>query len=187
MSSVEEIINNLKEHNQKSIENLKKELNRVRAGKATSSLVEGVRVQAYGSQSPLNQVSSISIPDARTIVISPWDKTLLPEIEKAIIASDLGLAPQNDGKIIRLNIPPLTEERRKDLVKLVNRTGEEAKVALRQNRKNANEAIKSMEKGKQLSEDDAKKQLDQIQKLTDEATASVDDLIEKKTKDIMTI
>lgn len=187
MSSIDEIIRSLKDQNQKSIESLKKELNRVRAGKASTSLVEGIRVNSYGSQSPLNQVSSVSVPDARTIVISPWDKSLLPEIEKSIIASDLGLNPQNDGKIIRLSIPPLTEDRRKELVKLVNRTGEEAKVALRQNRKNANEGVKALEKDKALSEDEAKKQLDQVQKLIDEATSSVDELVEKKNKDIMTI
>lgn len=187
MASVEEVFQQLKDQNTKSIENLKKELSRVRAGKASTTLLDGIRVNAYGSQSPLNQVSSVSVPDARTIVISPWDKSLLSEIEKSIIASDLGLTPQNDGKIVRLSIPPLTEERRKELVKLVNKTGEEAKVSLRQNRKSANELIKEIEKDKEISEDDAKKHLDQVQKNIDEATAQVDDLIEKKTKDIMTI
>lgn len=175
----------LKEATEKSIEALKRDFGRVRAGKATPTLLEGIRVSAYGQSSPLNQVSSVSVPDARTIVISPWDKSLLPEIEKAIITSDIGLNPQNDGKIIRLSIPPLTEERRKELVKLVNKSGEETKISLRQNRKTANEAVKAKEK--EMSEDDVKRHLDAIQKFVDDATKKVDELVDQKTKDIMTI
>ena len=175
----------LKEANEKAIEALKRDFGRVRAGKANPSLLEGLKVTAYGQSSPLNQISSVSVPDARTIVISPWDKSLLADIEKAIIASDIGLNPQNDGKIIRLSIPPLTEERRKELVKIVSKAGEEAKISLRQNRKVANEAIKAKEK--EISEDDVKKFQDQVQKSVDEAVKAIDDLVEKKTKDIMTI
>jgi len=175
----------LKEANDKALDSLKREFSRVRAGKASASLLDGLKVMAYGQSSPLNQVGSISTPDARTIVISPWDKSILSEIEKAIIASDIGLNPQNDGKIIRLSIPALTEERRKELVKIVNKTGEDAKVSLRQNRKVANETVKAKEK--EISEDEVKRFLDQIQKSVDDATKAVDDLIASKTKDIMTI
>ena len=187
MSSIEQVFKNLEDANLKTLENLKKELNQVRAGKASASLLDSIRVNAYGSQAPLSQVSSVSVPDARTLVISPWDKSLLAEIEKAIVGSDLGLAPQNDGKIIRLSIPALTEERRKDLVKSIGKMSEESKVALRQHRKNANEEIKSLEKQKALSEDEAKKQLDAVQKAVDSSTKAVDEVVEKKSKEIMTI
>lgn len=183
----QEIFTELKNGNTQSIEALKKELSRVRAGKASPALLEGVKVSAYGTLSPLNQVSSISTPDPRTIMISPWDKSLIGEIEKAIIQSDLGLNPQNDAKVIRLNVPALTEERRKELVKIVSKSGEEAKVGIRQHRKNANEAIKKLEKDKSLSEDEAKRELDKVQTQTDEYVKTIDDLIEKKTKDILTI
>lgn len=187
MADVETIFKKLGEENTKTLDALKRELTRIRAGKATTSLVDGIRVEAYGNQSPLNQVSSVSVPDPRTIVINPWDKSIIGEIEKAINQSDLGLNPQNDGKIIRLNVPALTEERRKELVKIVNKEGEESKVSFRQHRKDANEAIKALEKSKDLSEDDSKRQLEQVQKLTDEAVKQVDELVDKKTKEIMTI
>jgi len=187
MSNLDGILKSINEDNTKTIEVLVKDLSRVRAGKASVALLEGIRVNAYGNQSPLNQISSVSVPDARTIMINPWDKSLIGEIEKAINASDLGLNPQNDGKVVRLSIPALTEERRKELVKVVAKEGEESKVSLRQHRKDANEKIKSLEKGKELSEDEAKRHLDQIQKITDEAVKKVDEVIDKKTKDIMTI
>ena len=185
--SADAVIKALKESNQKSLESLKKELARVRAGKATPSLLEGIKVSYYGQSSPLNQVGNVSTPDARTIVIAPWDTSILGEIETAINQSDIGLTPQNDGKIIRLSVPALTEERRKDLVKMVNKMAEESKVAIRQNRQKANEGIKALEKSKALSEDDSKKQQDQVQKITDEATKGVDDVTSKKTQEIMTI
>jgi len=175
----------LKESNDKALESLKRDFSRVRAGKASASLLDGLKVMAYGQSSPLNQVGSVSTPDARTIVISPWDKSILADIEKAIISSDIGLNPQNDGKIIRLSIPALTEERRKELVKIVNKTGEDAKVSLRQNRKVANELVKTKEK--EISEDEVKRFLELIQKSVDEATKAVDDMSALKTKDIMTI
>ena len=187
MAGLDEIFSGLKAENEKTVEALKKELNRIRAGKASPSLLEGILVSAYGTQSPLNQVSNISVPDARSIVINPYDKGIIAEIEKAINASDLGLNPQNDGKIVRLNVPALTEERRKELVKVVNKNGEESKVSLRQHRKDANEQVKALEKSKELSEDEAKKQLDEVQKLTDASVKLVDEFIEKKNKDILTL
>ncbi len=185
--SVEEVIKVFKDANQKCVDNLKKELARVRAGKATPALLEGIRVSYYGQTSPLNQVGNVSTPDARTIVIAPWDTSILGDIEKAINQSDLGLNPQNDGKIIRLVVPALTEERRKDLVKSVNKMTEESKVAIRQNRQKANEGIKALEKAKTLSEDDSRRHQEQVQKHTDEATKSVDEIATKKSQEIMTI
>lgn len=187
MSDVDSIFSTLNEENLKTIEALKKDLSRIRAGKASAALLDGILVNSYGTQSPLNQVASVSVPDARTIVISPWDKSILGEIEKSITKSDLGLNPQNDGKIVRLSIPPLTEERRKELVKVVNKAGEESKVSTRQHRKDANEGLKALEKSKELSEDESKRQLDEVQKLTDATVKQVDELMEKKTSDIMKI
>lgn len=184
---IDEVIKVFKESNTKSIDALKRDLTKVRAGKATPALLDNIRVSYYGQTSPLNQVGNVSTPDARTIVIAPWDTSVLGEIEKAINQSDLGLNPQNDGKIIRLNIPALTEERRKELVKMVNKMAEESKVGIRQNRQKANESVKALEKAKALSEDDAKRQTEQIQKITDEATKQVEDVIAKKTAEIMTI
>lgn len=187
MADVDSVFENLKQENEKTIDALQKEMKRIRAGKASAALLEGVFVNAYGNQSPINQVASVSVPDARSIMISPWDKSIIAEIEKAINHSDLGLNPQNDGKVVRLNIPPLTEERRKELVKKVNKEGEESKVSIRQHRKDANELVKSLEKNKELSEDDAKRNLDEIQKLTDEAIKQVDVLVAKKNEDILKI
>jgi ribosome recycling factor len=185
--SVDEVVKIFKDGNAKSLDSLKRELARIRAGKATPALLEGIKVSYYGQVSPLNQVGNVSSPDARTLVIAPWDASLLPEIEKAINQSDIGLNPQNDGKIIRLNIPALTEERRKELSKMVSKIAEEAKVAVRQHRKVANDGIKSLEKAKTLSEDDSKKQQDNIQKITDDAIKQIDDVAAKKTSEIMTI
>jgi len=185
--SADAVLKSLKEENSKTVENLKRDLARVRAGKATPALLEGVKVSYYGQSSPLNQIGNVSTPDARTIVIAPWDASILGEIEKAINQSDLGLNPQNDGKIIRLSIPALTEERRKDLVKQVNKMAEESKVSTRQHRQKANEAIKALEKGKSLSEDDSKRHMETVQKSTDEATKNIDEIVTKKTQEIMTI
>jgi len=185
--TADDVLKVFKEANAKSSDALKKDLARVRAGKATPALLDGIKVSYYGQSSPLNQIGNVSTPDARTIVIAPWDTSILGEIEKAINTSDLGLNPQNDGKIIRLSIPALTEERRKELVKQVNKIAEESKVAIRQNRQKANEGIKALEKDKKLSEDDSNRQTEQIQKITDEATKAVEDVIGKKTQEIMTI
>jgi len=185
--SVDAVMKAFKEANAKTLEALKKDLARVRAGKANPALLEGVKVSYYGQSSPLNQIGNISTPDARTIVIAPWDTSILGDIEKALNQSDIGLTPQNDGKVIRLNVPALTEERRKDLVKQVNKMAEDSKVSVRQNRQKANEGIKALEKSKELSEDDSKKQQEQVQKVTDEATKEVEGVVTKKTQEIMTI
>ena len=187
MADATEILNEFKTNNQKAVDSLKREFTKVRTGKASASILENIRVNYYGQISPLNQMATISTPDARTIVIAPWDATALADIEKAIIQGEIGFHPQNDGKVVRISIPALTEERRKELTKVVSRMGEDAKVAIRQHRKDANEAIKGLEKGKSLSEDDSKKQQETVQKVTDEATKLVEDLVTKKTAEIMTI
>lgn len=187
MSNAAEVINAFKAANQKTIDALKQGLSRVRAGKASPAMLDSIRISYYGQVSPLNQIGTVSTPDARTIVIAPWDTTILGEIEKAINQSDLGVNPQNDGKIIRISIPMLTEERRKELTKIVNKTAEEGRVGIRQNRQKANEGIKALEKAKSLSEDEAKRETEQVQKLTDDAVKQVEDIVTKKNQDIMTI
>ncbi len=187
MADMTQILNDFKANNQKSIDSLKREFTKVRTGKASASILENVRVNYYGQLSPLNQMATVSTPDARTILVAPWDATALADIEKAIIQSEIGFHPQNDGKVVRISIPALTEERRKELTKVVSRMGEDAKVAVRQHRKDSNEGVKNLEKQKMLSEDDSKKQQELIQKLTDEATKLIEDLVAKKTSDIMTI
>ena len=187
MADAAHILTEFKANNQKAVDALKREFTKVRTGKASASILENIRVNYYGQLSPLNQMATVSTPDARTIVIAPWDATALGDIEKAIIQGEIGFHPQNDGKVVRISIPALTEERRKELTKVVSRMGEDAKVAIRQHRKDSNEAIKGLEKQKSLSEDDSKKEQEQVQKFTDEATKLVDDLVAKKTSEIMTI
>ncbi len=169
-----------------AIVHLEKELVHIRAGKASPAMLDGVLVEYYGSATPLAQVSNISTPDARTIAIQPWEKTLIPEIEKAIMAANLGLNPDNNGEIIRINIPVLTEERRKDLVKQVHKEGENAKISIRQARKDANDGLKKLQKDG-LSEDLEKDAEAKVQDLTDDFSKKVDTLVQSKEQDIMTI
>ena len=169
----------------KAVDGLKQECSRLRTGRATPALLDGVRVEYYGSQIPISQVANVSVPDPKLIVIQPWDANAIAAIEKGIIKSDLGLNPQSDGKIIRVPIPSLTDERRKDLVKLVKKLGEDSKVAIRNIRRQANDTLKAKEKTKEVSEDDSKKGHDQVQKFTDEYIAQVDKMLEAKEKEIM--
>ena len=162
---------------QKTIDTLKKDLARIRTGRASPALLDGLTVDYYGSPMPINQVANISIPDARLIVIQPWEKSMLSPIEKAIQASELGLNPQNDGNMLRLPIPPLSEERRQDLFKNCKKIGEESKVAIRNVRRDANEKLKKAEKDKTVTQDESKKGLDEIQKLTDKFIKNVDDVL----------
>jgi ribosome recycling factor len=172
---------------EKAVASLKGELSKLRTGRASPSLVEHVKVNYYGTPTPLNQVAQVSIPDPKTIQIASWDQSAIPLIEKAIIAANIGLTPNVDGKLIRMNVPPLTEERRKDIAKSVKKIGEDSKVAVRNLRRDANEAVKSKEKEKQISEDESKKLQDQVQKLTDTFVAEIDKLVEAKIKDVMTV
>ena len=171
----------------KTIDSLTESLQSIRAGRANTSLLDRIYVDYYGQQSPLNQVASLSAPEARLLAIQPWDATLIPEIEKAIQKSDLGITPSNDGKIIRLVIPQLTEERRKDLTKLVGKYAEEAKVSIRNIRRDAMEVIKKAEKAKEISEDDRKTYEEDIQKLTDKYIKDVDGVAADKEKELMEI
>lgn len=169
----------------KAIEALKKDLSRIRTGRASISLLDGIRVQYYGSQVPLNQVASIAAPESRLITIQPWDIKAIGDIEKAILKSDLGLTPINDGKVIRINIPPLTEERRRDLVKVIKKISEESRVALRNIRRDSNESLKGLKKDKTISEDAFFKGQEEVQKITNEFIEKVDRISEEKEKEIL--
>jgi len=172
---------------QKSIDSLEKDFSKLRTGRASTALVDSIRVDYYGTPTPLNQVSSVSIPDSRTISISPWDRNAFNCIEKAIMKSDLGLTPINDGRAIRINIPVLTEERRKDLVKMAKKYTEEAKVAIRNVRRDVNDALKKMHTAKEISEDDLHKAQDEVQKTTDNFVKKADAILAEKEKEIMEI
>lgn len=171
----------------KSLASLQGELAGIRTGKANPGLLDNIKVMYYGQTVPLKQVANIAVPEARLITIQPWEKTLVPEIEKAIRASDLGLNPQSDGVLIRLPIPPLTEERRKDLVKVVKRYAEECRVAVRNIRRDANEEYKKQEKSHDLSEDNMHDMQSEVQKLTDDFIKNIDEVIAAKEKEIMEI
>ena len=174
------------EHMEKAVEHLDNELIRIRAGKANVHILDGVLVDYYGTPTPLNQVSNISTPDAKTIMIQPWEKSMIDPIEKALMQSNVGITPGNNGEVIRLVIPQLTEERRRDLTKKVKNEGENAKVSIRNSRREANDEYKQMQKDG-LSEDETKTAEDQIQKLTDEFTEKVEKIVVAKEEDIMTI
>jgi ribosome recycling factor len=182
---IESIYQETRERMAKSITALINELKRVRTGRASLSLLDGIRVDYYGTPTPLNQMATLSIPESRLITIQPWDVSVIKDIEKGILKSDLGLTPSNDGKIIRISIPPLTEERRKELVKIVHKMCEESKVAERNIRRDSNELIKSLKKDGEISEDDAFKAQDQVQKITDENIKQIDEIYTEKEKEIL--
>ena len=166
---------------------LAREFSGVRTGRANTALLDAVRVEAYGAQTPINQMASLSVPDPKTLVIQPWDTSQIPAIEKAILKSDLGLTPSNDGKVIRLSMPTLTEERRKQLAKTVGKLAEEARVAIRNIRRDANDRLKALAKDKKVSQDEERRGHDQIQKITDKFIAKVDELTKKKEQEILAI
>jgi ribosome recycling factor len=172
---------------EKSVETFKNELSKVRTGRASISLLDGISVDAYGSPMPMNQVATMTIPESRMIAIQPWDPQMVPAIEKAIMASNLGLAPANDGKVIRLNIPQLTEERRKELVKQVRKVAEEFRVAIRNVRREAIDTLKKQKKDKEISEDDLFKLQDDAQKETDTYVKQIDAVTENKEKEMMEV
>ena len=182
-----EIIDSMGQLMDKNLQSLKGDLTKVRTGRASTALVEPVHVDYYGSNVPLNQIANVTTPDARTIQIAPWEANMLGALEKSILAANLGLTPQNDGKVIRIPLPMMTEERRKELVKLVKKMGEDCKVAIRNQRREGNESIKAAEKGKILSEDEGKKAMELIQKKTDEKVAEVDKIVVAKEKEILTV
>jgi ribosome recycling factor len=171
----------------KSIDALKHELTRLRTGRASTALVDGIRVPAYGSEMPLNQVASVALGDARSIVITPFDKSLVGPVEKAILASDIGITPTTAGTVIRLNLPPLTEERRRELAKHVSHEGENAKIAIRNVRRDAIQKVKDLLKDKQISEDEERRADDEIQKLTDRFVKDVDGVVKAKEDELMSM
>lgn len=170
---------------QKAIDTLIREFAGVRTGRATTALLEGIKVEYYNTLTPLNQVATLSVPDPKTLLVQPWDATLLPKVEKAIQKSDLGLTPMNDGKLIRLSLPPLTEERRRHLAKLVGKLAEETRVAVRNVRREAKDRLRAQEKEKKVSEDDAKRGEADLQKLTDRFIQKVEELLKKKEQEIL--
>lgn len=180
-------IANAKERMSKAIQAYTRELASIRAGRASASLLDRIQVDYYGAPTPVNQLAGISVPEARLLVIQPYDKSILGEIEKAILKSDLGLNPSNDGSIIRIAIPQLTEERRKELAKLVKKEAEEAKIAVRNIRRDGNEDLKKLEKNGEITEDDLRGYSDDIQKLTDEHIVKIDQITKDKEKEIMEV
>jgi ribosome recycling factor len=181
----EEIIAELKDKMNKSIEVLKKDFMRVRTGRASTALLDGIRVDCYDTLMPLDQVASLSVPESRLITVKPWDTSLIAAIEKSILKSELGLNPVNDGKMIRIPIPPLTEERRKELAKLAKKIAEESKVALRNQRRETNELFKELKNDKDISEDEFFKCQEEVQKITDEFIKKVDEVLRIKEKEIL--
>lgn len=177
----------LDEQMTKAIKSLQREFTRVRTGRANASLLDGVMVDYYGSPTPVKQIGQISTPEARLLQIQPFDKTILGEIEKAIINANLGLNPSNDGNFIRIQFPALTEEKRKDLVRDIKKMGEDAKIAIRNARRDQNEVVKKAEKNKEITEDELKKFQDEIQKTTDKYVAQVDTIVEAKEKELLTV
>lgn len=180
-------IDQLKEKMAASIEAMKRDLVKIRTGRASLSLLDGIKINAYGSQMPLDQVGTLTIPENNMIAIKPWDPQVLPSIEKAILASGLGLTPQSDGNVVRLTIPPLTGERRKELVKQVKKIGEEYKVAIRNVRRDAIETLKKMKKDKEISEDDLFRLQEEAQKVTDAFVGQVDEIAGGKEKEVMAV
>ena len=182
-----EVILEMADKMEKSLEAFKTELTRIRTGRASLSLLDGIKVEAYSSLMPLNQVGTLTIPESRQIVIQPWDPQVMPAIEKAILKSELGLTPVNDGKVIRINIPQLTEERRKELVKIVKKTAEEFRVAIRNHRRDAIDSFKKQKKNKEISEDEQFKLQDEAQKETDIFITKIDEVAAEKENEVMEV
>jgi ribosome recycling factor len=181
----EEVLDEARDKMSNSLDALKREFNRIRTGRASTALLDGIKVDAYETRMPLDQVASVSVPESRLITIKPWDQSITGDIEKAILKSELGLTPMNDGKIIRIAIPPLTEERRKELAKLARKMAEESKIAVRNHRREANDMLKELKNEKEISEDEMFKAQEDVQKLTDEFVQKVDDITAEKEKEII--
>jgi ribosome recycling factor len=184
---VSDVLKDLQASLDKAIDGFKRDLGKVRTGRANLGILDGLRVDYYGTPTPINQVASLNVPDPRLITIKPWEKSLIPEIEKTIRSAQLGLNPSSDGEIVRLPMPPLTEERRKDLVKVVKKMAEEAKVALRGGRRDANEMLKEFLKDRTITEDEEKQGLKKVQDATDGAVTKIDELMAKKEAEIMEV
>ena len=184
---MKEVISNTESKMSKSIDALQNEYSAIRAGRANPAILERIKVEYYGTPTPINQLGNVSVPEARTLIIQPWDASILKEIEKEIQKSDIGINPSNDGKVIRLNFPPLTEERRKALVKDVSKIAENSKVAVRNQRRDAIDKIKALKKDNKITEDDVKEGEDKIQKITDKFVKMIEDIAKEKEKEILTV
>jgi len=182
---IDDIYQDTKESMGKTVEALKRELQRIRTGRASLSVLDGIKVDYYGTPTPLNQMATLAVPESRQITIQPWDASVIKNIEKAILKSDLGLTPSNDGKILRISIPPLTEERRKELVKVVHKICEDHKVTARNLRRDSNDLLKSLKKDGDISEDEAFRSQDEVQKITDEHIKHIDECYSEKEKEIL--
>lgn len=182
-----QVVDALKKEMESTLEGLRKELTKVRTGRANTALIEGILVDYYGTKSPLNQLAALSAPESRLLVVQPYDKSVMGAIEKAIYQSDLGLTPVNDGKVIRVPLPELTEERRKELVRHVKKIGEEYRVSARNHRRDANERVKKLQKDKQITEDDVRATQDRVQKLTDEYVDKIEKVIKAKEDELMAV
>jgi len=181
----EEILAECRQNMNKTIEALSKEFTRIRTGRASTALLDGIKVSCYETKMPLDQVASLSIPESRLIMVKPWDQSIIGEIEKAILKSELGLTPVNDGKIIRIPIPPLTEQRRKELAKMAKKMAEEGKISIRNQRRESNELFKELKNDKEISEDELFRHQEEVQKITDEFIQKVDEVTAEKEKEIM--
>jgi len=184
---VNEIINDMKRDMVKSVESMRQSLMKVRTGRASIGILDGIMVDYYGTPTPLNQLATLAVPEPRLITIQPWDKGALVSIEKAILKSELGLTPNNDGKVIRVPIPPLNEERRRDLVKMVKKAAEDFRIEIRNHRRDANAMLKDLEKEKEINKDDLKSSQDKVQDLTDGYIKQIDDVLAAKEKEIMEV
>ena len=182
-----DVMANMKAHVDKTVETLRREYQKVRTGRANLGLLDDIRIDYYGTPSPLSQVATLSVPEPRTINLQPWETKMIPIIEKAIMNANLGLTPANDGRVIRLNLPALTEERRKDIVKQLRKMAEEAKVAVRNIRRDANEELKKLEKNKKISEDDLKRAEKEVQDLTNSYVTKIDEVLAHKEKEVMEV
>ncbi|RNC67908.1 MAG: ribosome recycling factor [Desulfuromonadales bacterium] len=182
-----EVIADMKSHMDKSVESLRREYQKVRTGRANTGLLDDIKVDYYGNPSTLNQVATLAVPEPRTITIQPWEAKIIPVIEKAILNANLGFTPSNDGKLIRINLPPLTEERRKEIVKSLKKSAEEAKIAIRNIRRDAIDHLKKLEKDKQISEDDLKRAEKDVQDATNVYVAKIDEVLSHKEKEVMEV
>jgi ribosome recycling factor len=182
-----QVVDAVKKEMESTLEGLRKELTKVRTGRANTALIEGILVDYYGTKSPLNQLAALSAPESRLLVVQPYDKSVMSAIEKAIYQSDLGLTPVNDGKVIRVPLPELTEERRKELVRHVKKIGEEYRVSARNHRRDANERVKKLQKDKQITEDDVRATQDRVQKLTDEYVDKIEKVLKAKEDELMAV
>jgi len=187
MAAHDDVVKHLSDQIKKSLDALKGHMTKIRTGRANAAMVDSVRVNFYGTPTPLGQCAAVAVPEARLITIKPWDKTVLKDIEKAIHEANLGFTPQNDGEIIRLPIPPLTEQRRKEIAKQVKQIGEDHKVAVRNERRDANEKLKTLLKDKKITEDDNKRSQDKVQKETDGGITQIDDVVARKEKEVLEV